>query len=147
EQSLRVAEPEVVLGEAMKPFLEYGWQPQVMGVVGGFKAIRAGRIEVYDLSVDPGETRDLGPGAELPGALHRALDDYPVPAPGEASEADTLAEDQKRQLASLGYVGRTAAPVVRRDAPRPVDMVPLFATLDRASALFVEERYTEAIPL
>ena len=26
--------PEVVLGEAMKPFLEYGWQPQVMAVEG-----------------------------------------------------------------------------------------------------------------
>ena len=26
---------EVVLGEAMKPFLSYGWQPQVMAVEGG----------------------------------------------------------------------------------------------------------------
>src|SRR5215217_3910399 len=26
--SLRQASPEVVLGEAMKPFIEYGWQPQ-----------------------------------------------------------------------------------------------------------------------
>ena len=28
------AMPEVVLGEGMKPFLEYGWQPQVMAVSG-----------------------------------------------------------------------------------------------------------------
>ena len=33
---------EVVLGEAMKPFLAYGWQPQVMAVEGRHKAILAG---------------------------------------------------------------------------------------------------------
>ena len=32
--SLRAPKDEVVLGEAMKPFLAYGWQPQVMAVEG-----------------------------------------------------------------------------------------------------------------
>ncbi len=50
---------EVVVGEAMKPFLEYGWQPQVMAVSGRQKSILAGRIEMYDVVADPGETRDL----------------------------------------------------------------------------------------
>jgi arylsulfatase A-like enzyme len=42
--SLRRVERELVLGEAMKPFLSYGWQPQVMGVEGPVKAILAGRL-------------------------------------------------------------------------------------------------------
>ena len=48
---------EVVLGEAMKPFLEYGWQPQIMAVDRPQKAIFAGTTEVYDLVADPGETK------------------------------------------------------------------------------------------
>lgn len=148
EGSLRASQPEVVLGEAMKPFLEYGWQPQVMAVEGRYKAILAGRVEAYDLDADPGETRDLGSGADLPGSLRRALEDYPVPVPGTArGGAEALTDDARRQLASLGYVSGTATPVVRQDAPRPVDMVPLFGTIDRASGLFVQERYADAIPL
>ena len=30
-------QPEVVMAEAMKPFLDYGWQPQVMAVDGRLK--------------------------------------------------------------------------------------------------------------
>ena len=35
----------------------------------------------------------------------------------------TSTTDAKRRLASLGYVGAGAAPVVRKDAPRPADMM------------------------
>src|SRR5438067_7613550 len=59
-------EGEVVLGEAMKPFLEYGWQPQVMAIGNRYKAILAGKVETYDVAADPGETRNLGSGVELP---------------------------------------------------------------------------------
>ena len=140
-------EPETVLGEAMKPFLEYGWQPQVMAVRGTTKAIVAGRTEVYDLAADPHEGRNLGSGASLPGAMRAPLDEYPVPSPDAARPPDTLSDEARRSLASLGYVGASSTPAIRKDAPRPADMVHLFETLDRASGLFVAERYAEAIPL
>ena len=146
-QSLRAPHAEVVLGEGMKPFLQYGWQPQVMAVDGTRKAILAGTLEVYDLGADPGEARNLGSGANLDSAMRTALDDYPVPAPGAARAAPALDAEARERLASLGYVGGTAAPVIRRDAPRPADMTHLFDTIDRASGLFVQERYREAIPL
>jgi tetratricopeptide (TPR) repeat protein len=148
--SLRAATHEqVVLGEAMKPFLEYGWQPQIMAVGGLQKAIFAGTTEVYDLAADPREGQNRGSGANLPAALRKALDDYPVPSPESARNAgpENLTEEARRSLASLGYVSATAAPIVRKDAPRPVDMVHLFETLERASGLFVEEKYAEVIPL
>lgn len=150
QKSLRhTTSDEVVLGEAMKPYLEYGWQPQIMAVAGREKAILAGRTEVYDIVADPGETRNLGSGANISAALRKALDEYPVPTPGRAkgSTPEILSEDARRSLASLGYVGATATPVVRKAAPRPADMVGLFDVLDRASGLFVAERYSEAIPL
>jgi choline-sulfatase len=138
---------EVVLGEAMKPFLEYGWQPQVMAVGGKFKAILAGKVETYDVAADPVEAHDFGSGAALPPGVRKALEDYPVPSPATARAADTLDEDAKRRLASLGYVSSGAAPAVRKDAPRPADMTALMDVIDRASGLFADGRYAACIPL
>jgi tetratricopeptide (TPR) repeat protein len=145
--SLLGPDPEVVLGEAMKPFLAYGWQPQVMAVLGGTKAILAGRQEAYDLAADPAETRDLGPGAGLPRPLLTSLRDYPYPSLEPARPAEALGEEERRKLASLGYVSAGIAPVVRKDAPRPADMARMFDALDLASALFVHEEYARVIPL
>jgi choline-sulfatase len=145
--SLRAPVAEPVLGEAMKPFLEYGWQPQVMAVSGTTKAILAGKLEAYDIARDAGETDDLGNGVSLPGPARKALEEYPAPAPGAARAPDNLDEDARRRLASLGYVAAGAAPIVRKGAPRPADMTGLLDDLDRASGLFVDERYAEVIPL
>jgi tetratricopeptide (TPR) repeat protein len=138
---------EVVLGEAMKPFLEYGWQPQVMSIEGKYKAILAGKLETYDVAADPAELRNLGAGANLPAGIRSALNDYPVPSAEAARAPDNLDEDARRRLASLGYVGATAAPLVRKDAPRPAGMIPLFEDLEKASGLFANEQYAQAIPL
>jgi choline-sulfatase len=138
---------EVVIGEAMKPYLDYGWQPQIMAIEGQRKAIFAGTTEVYDLAADPGETKDLGSGANLPSGMRKALDEYPVPSPEAARAPENLTDEAKRSLASLGYVSATASPVVRKDAPKPAAMVGLFDEIEKASGLFVEERYVEVIPL
>ena len=147
EHSLRQPGAEPVLAEAMKPFLEYGWQPQAMAVGGTFKAILAGRVETYDLASDPGETHDLGSGAALPAGMRQALEDYPAPSPDVARPPANLDEDAKRRLAALGYVSAGAAPVVRKDAPRPADMSSLFPVMDRASGLFAAGQYDKAIPV
>lgn len=145
--SLRGPSGEVVLGEAMKPYLEYGWQPQTMAVAGTRKAILAGTLETYDLAADPSEERNLGAGAPLPPALRGAVEDYPVPSLQASRAPAALDDEARRRLASLGYISASAPPVVRRDAPRPADMVHLFDLIEQASALFVEERYAEAIPV
>jgi len=147
EGSLRQPQSEVPLGEAMKPFLNYGWQPQVMAVEGSRKAILAGRAEIYDVVADPAEARDLAQEPAANAAVPSALRDYPVPSPAAARTPDTLDPAARRELASLGYVSAGAAPVVRKGAPRPADMVRLFELLDRASGLFVAERYAEVVPL
>jgi len=144
--SLRGAEPEIVLGEAMKPFLNYGWQPQTMAVEGAHKSILAGRLEMYDVVRDPAESRDLAdePGRPL---VPARLRDYPAPSPGAARPPESLDADARRTLASLGYVGAGSAPIVRKDAPRPADMVRLFGELERASDLFVQGEYKAVIPV
>jgi choline-sulfatase len=145
--TLRRPAPEVVLGEAMKPFLEYGWQPQVMAVEGRHKAILAGRMEAYDVAADPGEARDLAGSTDLSRPLRDALRNYPVPSAEAARAPVALGDEARQKLASLGYVSAGAAPAVRKDAPRPADMTRLFDLLERASDLFVREEYARAIPL
>ena len=145
--SLRDAAPGPVLGEAMNPFLEYGWQPQVMAVAGRYKAILSGRVETYDLAADPAESHDLGSGVALPAGTRKNLDDYPVPSPDAARAPASLDPDAARRLAALGYVAGAAAPVVRKDAPRPADMVSLVPKMDEAAALFGAGEYAKAIPV
>lgn len=146
--SLRGPSREVVLGEAMKPFLSYGWQPQVMAVEGRHKAILAGRLEAYDVVADPQEARDIAEQAQLSRPLRNALREYPPPPiGGPAPATKALGEEERRKLASLGYVSARAAPVVRKDAPRPADMARLFGSLDEASDLFVRAEYARVIPL
>ena len=141
------ANAEVVMGEAMKPFLDYGWQPQVMAVEGTTKTILAGRTEVYDVSADPTEKRDLGPSADLSRPLRAALREYPLPSAQTAAPPEDLDDEARRKLASLGYIASTVKPVVRANAPRPADMTALYPILDEAAALFVAERYEQAVPL
>jgi arylsulfatase A-like enzyme/Flp pilus assembly protein TadD len=145
--SLLKSDAEVVVGEAMKPFLDFGWQPQVMAVDGTRKAILAGKLEVYDVAADPGETHDLAAGANLSRNARAALQEYPIPSMDAQQSASNLSTEEQRKLAALGYVNSVAKPVVRADAPRPADMAPMFPILDEAARLFVREQYSQAIPL
>jgi arylsulfatase A-like enzyme/Flp pilus assembly protein TadD len=145
--SLLKGDAEVVVGEAMKPFLDYGWQPQVMAVDGNRKAILAGKLEVYDVVADPGETHDLAAGANLSRNARAALQEYPIPSVDAQQSASNLSSEEQKKLAALGYVSSVAKPVVRADAPRPADMAPMFPILHEAARLFVHEQYAQAIPL
>ena len=145
--SLRRSDKEVVAGEAMKPFLDYSWQPQVMAIEGRQKAIMAGRLEVYDVVADPHETHDLAATADLPRDVRATLRDYPIPSPAAAVEPANMDDEARKKLASLGYVSSGSKPVVRPDAPRPADMASLFPILDEAAALFVRGEYAKDIPL
>jgi choline-sulfatase len=138
---------EIVVGEAMKPFLNFGWQPQVMAVEGRYKVIFAGTTELYDVVADPQESRDLSATGEISRGVRQTLRDYPLPSPAAPPVAQTLSEEDRQRLASLGYVSGDARPVVRKDAPRPRDMAHLFETIDRASGLFIAGEYRAAIPL
>jgi arylsulfatase A-like enzyme/Flp pilus assembly protein TadD len=138
---------EVVMGEGMKPFLQYGWQPQISAMQGDTKAILAGPTEVFDLTADPGELADLQTAATLPRPLREALDAYPVPSLSPTTSSVPMDRDAREKLASLGYVSATTAPVVRRDAPRPADMVELLPLIEQASTLFVREQYRDVIPV
>ncbi len=143
---LLTADPEVVIGEALKPYLQYGWQPQVMAVWGNVKVIRSGETEVYDLQSDPVESVDLSDRIDIDPAIFEAINDYAlVPAPGQEPPPDALDQETRRQLAALGYVGWESAVPLRDDAPSPNDMTHLFRDLNEGAELFVREEYEASI--
>lgn len=136
---------EVVLGEALRPFLHYGWQPQVMAVTGTTHVIQAGGLEVYDLAADPGETDDLSGSVEPGPSVLAAIRAYDLVPDPDAMRDATLDQEARQQLASLGYASWDGPVAVREDAPRPRDMVHLLDDLDEGSRLFARERYAAAI--
>lgn len=134
-------EPEIVMAEALKPYLQYGWRPQVMAVSGSTKVIQSGETEVYDVLSDPAEAVNLLADAEIDPKIMEAIAEYSIPGLDEKSQNRLLDQEDKEQLASLGYVGWEGSPAVRENAPSPKDMTHLFDDLDAGSALFVRGEY------
>jgi len=141
-----------VLGEAMQPFLNYRWQPQIMAVDGRTKVILSGTLELYDLVEDPGEKHDLAGSKSPDRALAAAVADYPLPvgAPPDGSPRDGggVGEEERKRLASLGYIASDGPPAATHaNAPRAAAMTHLFDELDGASRAFAREDYASAARL
>ncbi len=136
-----------VLAEALKPFRQYGWQPQVMAVHDQIKVIQSGTVEVYDLRTDPTESTDLAGQLEIGAELREALRAYPVELTSGGDQTTELSSQDRQRLASLGYVDWQGQAVLQQDAPSARAMTDLFEDLDRGSGLFVQERYDDAIPV
>jgi len=145
-EDLLTGEPEIVMAEALKPYLDYGWQPQVMAIGGHIKVIRSGETEIFDLESDPMESHNLANEIELNDELRRAVKEYPIYPGANASEAETLSRESRERLAALGYVSSEGRPSLREDAPNPKDMTHLFHDLNVGSTMFLHERYEKAIP-
>lgn len=149
ERSLLGSGREPVLAEALKPYLQYGWQPQFMVVQDGIKMIRSGDIEVFDLKSDPGETNNLAGEVDLTPALQGAISAYSARAldalDKKAEVPQTLSDKTVERLASLGYVGTSGRPILRDAAPNPKDMVHLYHDLDVGSGYFTNGNYNAAI--
>lgn len=91
--------------ETWQPWLSYGWAPLKALRAEGWKLVAAPRPELYDLSRDPGEQKNLfdaerDRARELE-ALRRRIEARPaVAAPGASADAEAVAK-----LRALGYVG------------------------------------------
>jgi arylsulfatase A-like enzyme/Tfp pilus assembly protein PilF len=145
-EDLLNGEPEIVMAEALKPYLDYGWQPQVMAISGNIKVIRSGEFEVYDLESDPMESRNLARTVELDNQLRTAIDEYPIYSSADRGATNTLSQESRKRLAELGYVVSESRPSLREDAPNPKDMTHLFHDLNVGTTMFLHERYDTAIP-
>ena len=121
----------------------YGWSPLAAMRRGTFKYIAAPSPELYELARDPHETHNvLDDQRRVMRALDaslRALRAHAVAPPKSGLDAETLAK-----LASLGYVGGTAAARPDAQRPDPKQMVPLFRKFETASWAINDKRFDDA---
>src|SRR5215203_5939118 len=136
--------------ESFLPFFAYKWYP--LRAVGGdrYLYLKAPKSSLYDLKADAAEARDLAPGQP---SLARTWEKNLLQLLrgwGETLELpvrpnNVLPEEQRRQLASLGYAGGAAEGPVRADLPDPRAMVDVAQALHRATRAVQEGRCAESL--
>ena len=151
--SLATGERDAVYVESLSPYLEHGWAPLFALRGASLKYIEAPRRELYDLSVDPGETDNRiesdehGPARE---ALARELAALLLTFPSldeVAGQALALDEETRARLAALGYAGTTMAPPVGAELADPKDMLAAYDRFQQASFAADTGRFAEALPV
>ena len=117
----------------------YGWQPQTMAVDGRQKPIR-GHPRGLRPRRRSGARRRISAPRAPPRALAKALAEA-IRCRRRAPRAAPMGDEERRSLASLGYIASEGAPVaVPENAPRAAEMTRLFEALDARIARLRERR-------
>ena len=137
-----------VYSETFYPRLHLGWSDLAAVTEQKFRYIRAPAPELYDLSNDPGERRNLVASRT---ATASALAGWIARTTGGAkpAEPDPAAADVRERLKALGYIGSSSAPLSSPESglADPKDHIAAFETLKRALAVDRAGRTAEAIPM
>jgi len=137
--------------ETFLPFFAYKWYPLRSLGNDRFLYLKAPKSSLYDLKADPGETRDLAPTQPQParsweeklaGLLRGMGEKLDTPVRPE----NVLSAEQRRQLASLGYLGGVAEGPVSGALPDPRAMIGVAQSLHQASQTVQEGHCDRALP-
>lgn len=101
-------EADEAYSETLYPFSSFGWSPLHSLEASRYHYIDAPEPELYDLDLDPGESRNLAPErpatiAVFKEKLHQRLTHEPYAV--QAANAPHLSEDGQEKLRALGYFG------------------------------------------
>jgi arylsulfatase A-like enzyme/Flp pilus assembly protein TadD len=137
--------------ESFLPFFAYKWYPLRALSTDRFFYLHAPKSSLYQIPSDPDEETDLA--AQQPGAMRlwdKRLRDL-LKAAGEPLDSavrqeNVLSEEQRRQLASLGYMSGGSGGAVRPDLPDPRGMAAIAQTLHDAAAAIQQGKCKEALP-
>ncbi|HEX3528658.1 MAG TPA: sulfatase-like hydrolase/transferase [Thermoanaerobaculia bacterium] len=137
--------------ESFLPFFAYKWYPLRSLSTDRFFYLHAPKSSLYQIPSDPDEATDLA--AQQPGAMRlweKKLRDQ-LKAAGEPLDTEVrpenmLSEEQRRQLASLGYAGGGSGGAVRPDLPDPRGMADIAQALHDAAADIQRGKCSESLP-
>ena len=138
----KVENDRSIYSETYYPRLHFGWSDLHSLINGKNHYIQSTDPELYDLTVDPSETKNILPeNRRAYFALREQIKPY-IRSPAAPSEVD---DEQKRQLIALGYVGSTVS--TSRDAvlPDPRKNIRKANLISQAFRLFKDARYEEAL--
>jgi arylsulfatase A-like enzyme/thioredoxin-like negative regulator of GroEL len=147
----RATEPDgaPIYLETLATQLDFGWSPLLGLRAGRFKYIRAPRPELYDLALDPGETRNLADAEPARVAeLDRRLDQHLRAGPARPPEPAHLAPGERERLRALGYLAPEdpePASLGQMGGADPKDGGPVLRDLALAQLALLEGRPQEAL--
>jgi arylsulfatase A-like enzyme/Flp pilus assembly protein TadD len=159
-QQRRDAGPRPVYAETYLPQFYLNWAPLRTLRDDRWKYIEAPAPELYDVSRDPGETRNLyASQPQTAAAMRSALERLTAGAQGSMN-VGAVDRDTAEKLAALGYIGATAGNLPKdlahtdRSPERmagtradPKNVIGLFNRLRRANSAVRDRRYDEALPI
>lgn len=136
-----------VYSEALYSRYHFGWSELYALTDARYRFIRAPRDELYDISQDPAERRNIAAERDSTrGAMRQGLERIMAGATIE-SPAQVSAEDRER-LKALGYIGMSAATSTKAGAdslPDPKDKIQVLEQYRDALQLVRGGRQREAI--
>ncbi|MEA2600959.1 MAG: choline-sulfatase [Acidobacteriota bacterium] len=137
--------------ESFLPFFAYKWYPLRSLADDRFLFLKAPKSSLYDLTADPGETRDLATAQPQParawdGKLAAFLRGQGENLKAPVRPENVLSDEQRRQLASLGYLGGVSEGPVTGSLPDPRAMADLARDLHRVTQTVQEGHCAEALP-
>ena len=122
-----------IYAETFAPLLDFGWSSLRSIRSGQWKYIEAPTPELFDLSVDPGELRNLAPDhVGITRELARSVLTFSGPELPPIQAGDRPAADAQRRLGALGYVSPAPATSTRGGRPDPKDRKELAARMAQA---------------
>jgi len=137
---------EPVYSEAELPLRAYGWAPLHALRSGTHKYVEAPRRELYDLTTDPAESRNLAGERALEAdswSQRLATLEAGWPA-GPPDAAQVIDAEARARLSALGYAPASARPPERTDRPDPKRLVQLHNLLLDAQKLMARGAMVEA---
>jgi arylsulfatase A-like enzyme/Tfp pilus assembly protein PilF len=136
--------PRPIFFETFQGLADHGWAPLLGIREGSLKYIYGPETELYDLSQDPFEARDLaGSRPQVAAALQQRLQDFYGESLEQAASSPPAAVPDAEALAklrALGYLGGAGAEAsAPAERPHPKRMIPLMAEVLQAQALEATE--------
>ena len=131
-----------IYAETFVPRLHFNWSELQSVQLRNFHYIDAPRPELYDISADPAETRNLFEqrgriAADLRGRLASMIQRHSPPSGETAAEETVLDPALMEKLKSLGYAavsGGGSATLDKRELPDPKDRIEVFELVAAALA-------------
>jgi arylsulfatase A-like enzyme/tetratricopeptide (TPR) repeat protein len=137
--------------ESMTPDVLYGWSPLLSLRNEKYKYIDAPRPELYDLSQDPEEFRNIQTEhPQMAQEMKKALDGLvrKTSSNAPALESANLDRETLERLAALGYIGGPVSRKSREQKVRtlldPKDKLQVYEAVQQAGDFLIQEKYDEA---
>jgi choline-sulfatase len=135
-------EDRPIYSETYYPRLHFGWNDLHSLSSGSKHYIHAADPELYDLSVDPGETRNVLLDDRR---TYAALRDRIKPFIKSAAKPSAVDDEQKQQLIALGYVGSTVSTAPDAVLPDPKKNIGKANAISQAFRLFRDNKFEETL--